>query len=227
MKLNQLKRTVIGLGISLVLLATAGIPDRPASTRAQEAVTNDHSNAVYVAHLSALNTTVTGRAATGEVRFVINGDSLTITVDARGLPKNITHWQHFHGFTDGRQSRCPTQAADTNGDGIIDLIETEPMAGTTMVPFHSDPVSIDVPRDSYPKATATGILQYRKTVSLSALQGAFGKAFNGQKLDLDRRVVFIHGIPTATMLPASVASLGNIPAQVTLPIACGKITRLK
>jgi hypothetical protein len=227
METNRLKWTVIGLAITLLLLATAGVADQPVATSAQEAVTNDQSNAVYVAHLSALNTTVTGRAATGEVRFVIKGDSLTITVDARGLPKNITHWQHFHGFTDGRQSNCPTRAADANGDGIIDLIETEPMAGTTMVPFHSDPVSIDVPRDTYPKATATGMLQYRKTVSLSALQDAFGKAFNGQKLDLDRRVVFIHGIPAATTLPASVASLGNIPAQVTLPIACGKITRLK
>jgi hypothetical protein len=227
MKVNQLQRTVIGLAITLALLATAGVPDRPTTASAQEAVTNDQSNAVYVAHLSALNTTVTGRAATGEVRFLIRGNSLTITVEARGLPKNITHWQHFHGFIDGRQSNCPTRAADANGDGIIDLIETEPMAGTTMVPFHSDPVSIDVPRETYPKATATGMLQYRKTVSLRALQGAFGKAFNGQKLDLDRRVVFIHGIPTAIMLPTSVASLGKIPAQVTLPIACGKITRLK
>jgi hypothetical protein len=40
-------------------------------------------------------------------------------------------------------------------------------------------------------------------------------------------VVFIHGIPAASTLKASVASLGPIPGQVTLPIACGKITREK
>jgi hypothetical protein len=40
-------------------------------------------------------------------------------------------------------------------------------------------------------------------------------------------VVFVHGIPAASKLPASVASLGPIPTQVTLPIACGKITRVK
>jgi hypothetical protein len=45
-------------------------------------------------------------------------------------------------------------------------------------------------------------------------------------LDLDRRVVFIHGVPAATALPASVQSLGTVPAQVTLPIACGKIGRV-
>jgi hypothetical protein len=40
-------------------------------------------------------------------------------------------------------------------------------------------------------------------------------------------VVFIHRVPSATKLAASVASLGPIPAQVTLPIACGKIERAK
>jgi hypothetical protein len=35
--------------------------------------------------------------------------------------------------------------------------------------------------------------------------------------------VFIHGVPSTTTLPASAASLGKIPAQVTVPIACGKI----
>ena len=85
----------------------------------------------------------------------------------------------------------------------------------------------DVPGGTYPKASATGPLQYKQTVSLSALQAAFAKTFDGQRLDLDRRVVFIHGIPAATKLPASVASLERIPAQVTSPIACGTIRRLK
>jgi len=38
--------------------------------------------------------------------------------------------------------------------------------------------------------------------------------------------VYIHGVLPNTKLPASVASLGTIPAQVTLPIACGKIERI-
>jgi hypothetical protein len=182
---------------------------------------------VYVAKLVPLNTTITGKAAAGTVRFTVKGDSLTIATDATGLPKSITHWQHFHGFKDGRAAACPAQSADANRDGIIDLIETEPAAGTTMVPFIDNPVSMDVAHGTYPKATAAGALHYRQTVSLSALQEAFGKAFEGQKLDLDKRVVFLHGVPSDTKLPASVASLGPIPAQVTLPIACGKIARAR
>ena len=131
----------------------------------------------------------------------------------------------FHGFKDNQDASCPTQAADANGDGIIDLIETEPTSGTTMVPFDENPAGMDVAHGTYPKASADGMYEYREVVSLVALDAAFGKAFDGKQLDLDRRVVFIHGVPSATKLAASVASLGPIPAQVTLPIACGKIER--
>ena len=223
METSQSERTVVGLVIAHALLMAAAAAGLPAVAGAQ----TGPSNAVYVAHLSALNTTVTGSKAVGEATFTIKGDSLTIAVNASGLPKDIEHWQHFHGFTDGRAAACPAHSADANGDGIIDVVETGAAAGTTMVPFSGDPVSMDVPHGTYPKASATGTLQYRETVSLSALEAAFAKAFDGQKLDLDRRVVFIHGIPAASKLQASVASLGPIPAQVTLPIACGKITRAK
>jgi len=173
-----------------------------------------------------LNSKVAGSDASGEARFTIKGDTLTIVIDAKGLPAGMMHLQHFHGFTDNREATCPTAAADVNGDGIIDLIETEPMSGTTMVPFHDDPVSMQIVNDTYPKASAAGSYHYEKTVSLKALKAAFAKAFNDPDLDLDKRVVYIHGIFPATKLPASVASLGKIPAQVTLPIACGKIERV-
>lgn len=187
---------------------------------------NGTSNTVYVARLQPLNSKVTGSDASGDARFTIKGDVLTITIDAKGLPPGIMHLQHFHGFPDNRDAACPTSAADANGDGIIDLIETEPMSGTTMVPFHDDPVSMAIVRATYPKASGAGSYHYEKTVSLSALKAAFSKAFNDPELDLDKRVVYIHGIFPTTGLAKSVASLGKIPAQVTLPIACGKIERV-
>ena len=185
------------------------------------------SQVVYTAHLHPMNSVVTGLQTTGEVRFSVVGDKLTISVTAHGLPPNIVHWQHFHGFADNRAATCPSTAADANGDGIIDLIETESMAGMTMVPFTDDPVAMDVAHGTYPKASAAGTYTYRQTVSLTGLTAAFAKAFNGQPLDLDRRVVLIHGVVPTSRLPASAASLGRIPADVTLPIACGRIERAK
>jgi hypothetical protein len=192
-------------------------------------VTNsdDQPTAVYVAHLHPMNTKVTGADTTGEARFSIAGDKLTVSVNAEELPPDMMHLQHFHGFKDNREATCPTEAADANHDGIIDLIETEPTSGTTMVPFHDDPVSMEIVRDTYPKAGADGTFQYEKTVSLKDLDAAFDKAFGDKELDLDHRVVFIHGVVPTTKLPASAASLGTIPAQVTLPIACGKIERVE
>lgn len=180
---------------------------------------------LYVAHLHPMNTSV-AKTTTGEARFIVNGDKLTIRIRVHGAPPDTVHWQHFHGFVNGDPASCPTAAADVNHDGFVDLIETEKTSGTTMVPFITDPVSMDIAHGTYPKADAEGAYSYQETVSLKALDAAFAKAFHGQKLDLAKRVVFIHGVPADTKLPATVASLGPIPAQVTLPIACGKIERV-
>ncbi|EFJ70683.1 hypothetical protein HMPREF0514_11127 [Lactobacillus paragasseri JV-V03] len=55
-------------------------------------------------------------------------------------PANIEHWQHFHGFPDGKDAHVATMDNDLNGDGFVDLPETEPVSGTTMVP------SIQIPK---------------------------------------------------------------------------------
>lgn len=177
----------------------------------------------FVAHLHPMNTGITGMQTKGTARFAIENGQLTITVDAKNLPPGIMHLQHFHGFTNPGEAHCPTVAADTNDDGVVDLIETHPVSGTTMVPFTTEPASMTVVTDTYPTASAEGTYHYRETVPLDALRQAFAKAFGGQELDFDRRVVYIHGVLPESDLPESVASLGKIPAHVTLPIACGEI----
>jgi hypothetical protein len=182
----------------------------------------------FKAELSPLNSKTTGSDASGEATFTISGDKLTIRITAKGVPPNMEHLQHFHGFAKGdRTSECPTVRNDKNGDGIIDIVETEPVAGTTMVPFEADPIGMSAANDTFPRAGADGSFSYEKTVSLKALEAAFTKKFPGQQLDLDRRVVFLHGIPASTKLPATVASLDHIPAQVVLPIACGAIKKIR
>jgi hypothetical protein len=190
---------------------------------AQESSSEHPSKAVYVAQLRPMNSKATGHRTMGEARFTVQGDSLTISVQVKDAAPRLTHWQHFHGFKDNRDATCATESADKNRDGIVDLIETEPASGTTMVPFIDDPVSMNVAEGTYPKASAGGTYEYRQTVSLEALNAAFAKTFDGSKLDLDRRVVLVHGTPNT--LPKSVQSLGPIPGQVTLPIACGTIER--
>ena len=209
---------------TLAMTAMASVAAVPVGAQATDA--GNKSNATYVAHIHPMNTKATGVQTKGEARFVVTGDNLTISITADGLPPDIEHWQHFHGFTDDKDAKCPAASADANKDGIVDLIETEPAAGTTMVPFDSDPVAMDVAHGTYPKASASGSYTYQETVSLKALTAAFANAVKAPALDLDRRVIFIHGVPATTKLPSTVASLGPIPAHVTLPIACGVIERV-
>jgi hypothetical protein len=183
--------------------------------------------AVYIAHLAPMNAAVAGSKTTGEARLEIRGGNLVIDIKVRDAPPDITHWQHFHGFKDGRTATCAGPSADKNGDGIVDLIETKPASGTTMVPFDEAPAKMDVAHGVYPKASADGSYTYHEVVPLKELRAAFAKTFGTRKIDLDRRVIYIHGVPADTKLPSTVASLGPIPANVTLPIACGRIERVR
>lgn len=203
----------------LLALATSALALAPAGAGIAAAP----SHAVYVAHLQPMNTQAAHASTSGEARFTVAGDKLTIDIRVHGAPPDTIHWQHFHGFKDGQPATCASMAQDANHDGIVDLIETGRTSGTTMVPFISDPASMDVAHGTYPTADANGDYHYHETVSLKALDAAFAKQFPGQKLDLTKRVVYIHGVPDSTKLPSTVASLGPIPAQVTLPIACGRI----
>lgn len=176
----------------------------------------------FTAQLSPVNAGLLGSNPTGEARLEIRGDSITITVDVQGVPPGMAHLQHFHGFEDGSAARCPGADADQNGDGVVDVVETAPMAGTTMVPFHAEPKNMEIAAESYPQADQQGSYSYRRTVALEELRSAFREKFGGD-LDLDRRVVFIHGVPDDMQLPGTAETKAGLPAHATLPIACGEL----
>lgn len=179
----------------------------------------------YEARLYPLNIDVTGAEANGTAKMQIEGDQLVITVDMAGVPANTVHWQHLHGLETGGAASCARQSDDVNGDGVLDLMETASASGVTMVPLDEAPADMDVAHGTYPSAAADGTYHYRQEVSLKKLEKAFAKAFDGQDLALDQRVIYVHGVPASHPLPGSVASLGPVPAHVTLPIACGQFVK--
>lgn len=182
---------------------------------------------VYEADISALNADITGSKTNGKARFVIEDNKMKIRIEIKNAPPGIEHWQHFHGFADGTDAKCPTKTEDKNDDGIIDLIETEAVSGTTMVPFNDLPADMEIPTDTYPVADEDGNYIYEKEVSINDLSKAFAEAFDGSEIHLEKRVLYIHGVPEDTQIPKSVESLGPIPAHTTLPIACGKIKKVQ
>ncbi len=181
----------------------------------------------YIAKLAPLNAEKIGTSASGTAELQVADGKLTVSIDVKGLTPGLMHLQHFHGFADGKDAVCPTAKEDTNGDGYIDLIETEPVAGTTMLPFHAHPATLEIPNDTYPIADKNGAAQYRHSDSVAELEKALKDKFKAPALDLAKRVIFVHGVASDAKFPESVKSLPGVPAQVTIPVACGKIEAAK
>lgn len=189
--------------------------------------TNGNAEQRYVAKLQPLNAAKIGTSTSGNADLEVADGKLTVSIDLAGLTPGLMHLQHFHGFPDGKDASCPTAKEDTNGDGYIDLIETEAVAGTTMLPFHKHPVTLEIPNDTYPVADDKGVASYRHSDQVDELEKALQEKFQAPVLDLGKRVIFVHGVASDAKLPASVKSLPGVPAQVTIPVACGKIEVVK
>lgn len=213
MKLKSTQTALCAMALGAFL---AGVPAVPG-------IAAEH----YVAKLVPLNADKIGTAASGTADLEIADGKLTVSIDLKGLTPSLMHLQHFHGFPDGKDAACPTAKEDTNGDGYVDLLETEPVAGTTMLPFHAHPATLEIPNDTYPVADKNGVASYRHVDSVDVLEKALKDKFKAPVLDLAKRVIFVHGIPSDAKLPESVKSLPGVPAQITIPVACGKIEAVK
>jgi hypothetical protein len=123
----------------------------------------------YTANLMALNHS----GVSGTASLMLEGNMLTVKIDAMGLEANKLHPQHIHGFTDNtRNSTCPDMSADTNGDGLVDLPEGLPSYG---------PVLLEL--TPFPTADANGEIHYTKTFTIE-----------GSVLPLQNRAIVLHGL---------------------------------
>ncbi|RNE16604.1 hypothetical protein [Lacticaseibacillus paracasei] len=181
----------------------------------------------YTSIIKPLNSSFIGTAAHGKATFTISADVLHIEIEMFDTPKNMQHWEHFHGFPHGENAEPATMAQDTNHDGVVDLPETEAVSGTTMVPFDAQPHKMNIPNDSYPVSNDQGHFKYEKDVPLTDLKAQFKEVFGTDNLELDKRVIYVHGVPSTTKLPATTGGklTEKYDQHVTLPIAVGKIIK--
>jgi hypothetical protein len=215
---SKINRLALAL---LLVLFTGGI------AHAQKQYDPESGSAAYVAKIKALNSNLTKEHISGQASFVIADGQLNITIVAKGLAPSIMHLQHIHGFkVSGKASSCLGPDADSNGDGIVDLIETHQSSGVTLIPFNAAPTKLKIKSSSYPVANGNGLLTYQMDVPLDALTSAIQNNYDIGELSLEDRVMYIHGVPEGTSLPETVQSLPGVPSLVTVPIACGEIEAL-
>jgi len=123
----------------------------------------------YHADLTALN----GSGVSGTADLVLTGDQLQVRLDLHGETPGKTHPQHIHGVKVAEGSaRCPTAAADANGDGVLDHQEAEALTGGVVLPLAP-----------FPMATASGDVHFEHTYTVNPLDVA----------PLASRVIMIHG----------------------------------
>lgn len=210
------------------------VPTAVETARESSAAAPLREGALYVAELHPLNPRIQRTldpdprtphgVAEGKAYFRVEGGVLHAIVNVRGaepadaaFPEGL-HPQHIH-----EASRCPTQSADVNGDGIVDVIEGLPFYGPIMIPLDADLADTSSQVPTFPLASgARGAYRYTADAPVAALEAALGHA-----LDLASRHVVVHGVDLATPLPATVQTLPGVPAQLTLPIACGELHEVR
>ncbi|MCX2739828.1 hypothetical protein [Pontibacter anaerobius] len=107
----------------------------------------------YTVQLMELN----GSGVSGMAQIDLMGDMIEVDLEASGLTPEMEHMQHIHGFTDSNKNAvCPPMSADTDGDGLISLVEGIPYYGAVLVPL-----------TPYPMADATGMVDFMNSFSIT------------------------------------------------------------
>ena len=162
--------------------------------------------------------------AEADVQMVRHGNVVSITVDGKRSAPGLVHAQHIHG---PGMHACPTIAADTNHDGLIDTSEGAPDYGPIVVSLtttgDTSPSSgLAVAR--FPVADANGNYHYQRDFTV-------GVDIPASVADhLTEFHVVSHGIDTnhngSYDFSKGASDLDpSLPQEATVPASCGLIQR--
>lgn len=173
----------------------------------------------FTANLTPLNGDLSFRPVHGSVAIQVEDGQISVRIDAEGLEPGIPHPQHIHGKMG--VGSCPDASDDQNGDGVIDVVEGLPDYGGILVTLDSDLTNgATTEVDGLPKANRAGVIHYRQTADLSAVEAGASR-----NLNLEQRHIVLHGVDPDLQDTAlsDAASIGDLPAWLTLPVACGEL----
>jgi hypothetical protein len=154
------------------------------------------SGTTFRAQLHELN----GSGATGTAWVTVNGDTLTVRIQASWLVPNMGHLRHIHGKLDNLSnaggspialSKCPTPRADADGDGIVSVAEGIPDYGQVALNLGNF-------------MTSTGSIDDTLTFTLGQL--------GDPSLPLDKRAIVLHGMFGPDGL-----------YDASIPVVCGQL----
>lgn len=173
------------------------------------------SGTSYQAQLDALN----GSGASGTITLQLDGDQATITEKVSGLAATFMdapypHVQHIHG---GGMGQCPTAAADTSGDGVVNTKEGIPSYGAIQTTLSTSGDTSPAAGTDLKIAPSGGSYTLNRTITLDAATMASVKGGTA--------VVVVHGLDPATLSPQAQGEkselVPSLPLAATSPALCG------
>lgn len=187
-------------------------------------------NVTYMAVLNSLNSKVAENVSGS---FTLHKESDFVVADMRvsGSAANIIHSQNVHvGIA------CPTIEADTNQDGIIDIVEARQYVGGVIIPLDGDINNQYSLLGMFPVADNWGSYIYSQTASFERLLEDLRSEdenlnddvvkLGSSPLSLVGKAVIINGIGDDVILAQSVLTDAGLTANQSLPVACGIITKV-
>ena len=190
---------------------------------------NNSKVKMYKAQLNPLNNS--GVYGTATVMMKANGEFEVIT-DVQGLAPGMVHPQHIHGFVmenmADKNSVCPPPSA-AGADGLLTLEEGQPFYGPHIIAL--DDKLVPLTADNFPVATSAGTISYGAKTMTSSLVSAFDAMHNGvqteKDLELDKRVIAIHGAFAINNKIVPAGSNAFAKYWPSLPVACGELVEIK
>ena len=176
----------------------------------------------YSIELSELN----GSGSFGVAVLTLAADgSLTVNIEVQGMVPGQPHAQHIHGDSSlERDFTCPTQAADADGDGIVNTLEGIPSYGEIHIALTTEgdatPAS-GLAVDRFPVAGADGSVSYERVFASTELPDGTATAVRNlhvvtHGIDVNGNGEYDRAAGRSEIDPA-------LPQEATAPASCGII----
>jgi hypothetical protein len=190
-----------------VAIAAAAFP-----LMAMSAASAHEGASSYQADLGSLNQS--GVSGTGMV--TMEGNQVTVMIEASGLLEGSPHAQHFHI---GAEGTCPTDADDENGDGFVSVTEGAPYygaIGSSLTTEGDTSPDSGLAIDRFP---TTGTISYERTFEVTDDVHA--------SFEAGTAVLVLHGVDkdgSGAYDGTVMSDLDpTLPMEATAPAACGTL----
>jgi hypothetical protein len=227
MKKSQINTLLI---LGLTIIASCGKDSSSGPKRLSLEQQQQEEMGHYRAVMEPLNSSVSGNQASGTALINLKEEIFEVKLNIINAPSAIKHLQAVHTGGD-----CPNPEHDSNQDGFLDIQEGSKHFGKILIPLDADLSSQQAGTSYGPTSSAYSYSESTEWKKMMTdLQSPdenpedfVQKLAPSSFLNLAGRSFVVLGVSSKVSLPQSVATMNQLPAHLTLPIACGKIMRVR